>query len=369
MNILIAADYATPASGNFIGSLVELGRDLKKDNHKLFFIFPEALNTLSDNSWVHWIENEGFKVFLTKHKVGEDALTFLQEIIDKNNIDILHLHFGMFHRIILNYAKSLGVKIFVHDHMEFDPKMSLVKQKAYCALTSLKYKMNKISVICVNERKCNSYLFAKRFFVPNGISFIRNVANFATREDMRKKIGLKDNQKLCLLLGWHLHTKGMDIAFKAVEKISKSNPDIVLGVVGHSGNPSDKSLNSIKEFTGVDPHSSFIKYLESTDDIFAYHKAADVYLSASRTEAFPYSVLEAISQNTPLVVSNIPATAWAHSYDKTFVYPTEDYNACANAIEQALKLDRNAPSNYNEFIEKYSIENWCTAIKGIYKTN
>ena len=92
-------------------------------------------------------------------------------------------------------------------------------------------------------------------------------------------------------------------------------------------------------------------------------------MSASRTEAFPYSVLEAISQNTPLVVSNIPATAWAHSYDKTFVYPTEDYNACANAIEQALKLDRNAPSNYNEFIEKYSIENWCTAIKGIYKTN
>ena len=38
MNILIAADYSTPASGNFIGSLVELGRDLKKDKHKLFFI-------------------------------------------------------------------------------------------------------------------------------------------------------------------------------------------------------------------------------------------------------------------------------------------------------------------------------------------
>lgn len=369
MNILIAADYATPASGNFIGSLVDLGRVLKKDSHKLFFIFPESPNTLSENSWVRWLKDEGFKVYLTKHKTGEEARTFLQQIIDKNNIDILHLHFGMFHRIILNNARSLGVKIFIHDHMEFNPKESLVKQKIYCTLTSLKYRMNKISIVCVNERKCKSYLFAKRFFVPNGISFSRNVATFATREEMRNRLGLKDNQKLCLFLGWHLHTKGMDIAFKAVEKLSKSNPDMVLGVVGHSGNPSDERLNSIKEFTGVDPRSSFIKFLESTDDIFAYHKAADVYLSASRTEAFPYSVLEAISQNTPLVVSDIPATVWSHSYDKAFVYPTEDYTLCAKAIEQAIKLDRNAQSNYNEFIEKYSIENWCTAIKNIYKIN
>ena len=369
MNILIAADYATPASGNFIGSLIDLGRNLKKDNHNLYFIFPEAPNTLSENSWVHWLENEGFKVYLTKHKVGDEALTFLKGVIDKNNIDILHLHFGMYHRIILNHAKSLGVEIIAHDHMEFSPRESLVKQKIYCSLTSLKYRINKIRIACVNKRKCNAYIFAERFFIPNGISFSRNLVAFATREEMRNKLGLKDNQKLCLLLGWHLHTKGVDVAFKAIEKLSKSNPDIVLGIVGYSGNPSDDSLNSIKEFTGVDPHNSFVKFLESTDDIFAYHKAADVYLSASRTEAFPYAVLEAISQNTPLVVSDIPATVWAHSYDKTFVYPTEDYNLCAKAIEQAIQLDRNAPSNSNEFVEKYSIENWCTAIKNIYEIN
>jgi len=277
MNILIAADYSTPASGNFIGSLVDLGRDLKQNNHKLFFVFPESPNTVSEKSWVHWLEKEDFKVFLTKHKDGEQALSFLQEVINKNNIDILHLHFGMYHSIVLNHAKSLGVKIFVHDHMEFNPKVSLTQQKIYCAVTSLKYRLNKINIICVNERKYTAYIFAKRHYIPNRISFSRNVTSFATREEMRNKLGLKDNQKLCLFLGWHLHTKGMDIAFKAVQKLNKVNPDIVLGVVGHSGNPSDEQLNSIKEFTDVDPRSSFIKFLESTEDIFAYHKAADVF--------------------------------------------------------------------------------------------
>lgn len=369
MNILIAADYATPASGNFIGSLVDLGRDLKKENHNLYFIFPESPNTLSEKSWVHWLEREGFKVFLTKHKDGKDALDFLKKIINKNGIDILHLHFGMYHSIVLNHAKTLGVKIFVHDHMEFSPRENLIKQKVYCVLTALKYRTNKINIVCVNKRKCQAYLFAKRYFIPNGISFSRNVDTFATRDEMRSRLGLKENQKLCLLLGWHLHTKGMDIAFKAIEKLSKSNPDIVLGIVGHSGAPDTERLNAIKDFTNVDPCSPFIRFLESTEDIFAYHKAADVYLSASRTESFSYGVLEAITQNTPLVVSNIPGTIWANSYNKAFVYPTEDYNLCAKAIEKAIKFDRNAPSNSDEFIEKYSMENWCIAIKNIYKIN
>lgn len=154
MNILIAADYSTPASGNFIGSLFDLGKDLKNDNHNLYFIFPEAPNTLSDNSWVRWLENSGFKVFLTKHKTGDESFTFLKSVIDENNIDILHLHFGMYHRIALDCAKSLGVEIIIHDHMEFSPRESLIKQKAYCALTSLKYRINKIRIVCVKKMQC-----------------------------------------------------------------------------------------------------------------------------------------------------------------------------------------------------------------------
>ncbi len=65
MNILIAADYATPASGNFIASCVELGRTLIKNGDNLSFIFPKNANTLSCDSWVHWLEKENFNVYLT----------------------------------------------------------------------------------------------------------------------------------------------------------------------------------------------------------------------------------------------------------------------------------------------------------------
>lgn len=50
MNILIAADYATPASGNFVASCIELGLTLKNRGDNLFFIFPENSNTTSSAS-------------------------------------------------------------------------------------------------------------------------------------------------------------------------------------------------------------------------------------------------------------------------------------------------------------------------------
>ena len=101
--------------------------------------------------------------------------------------------------------------------------------------------------------------------------------------------------------------------------------------------------------------------------MFACHRAADVYLSASRKEAFSYGILEAISQNTPIVVSDIEGTAWAHVYSNCHVYPVEDVSACAAALTRALDTGR-IPSNKTEITEIYGIDRWCDRIIAIYHT-
>ena len=98
--------------------------------------------------------------------------------------------------------------------------------------------------------------------------------------------------------------------------------------------------------------------------MFSYHRAADTYLSASRKEAFSYGLLEAISQNVPVVVSDIEGTAWAQAYSKCINYPVEDPNACAKAIEQALALP--ADSNWEKVMEDFGVARWCERMMGIY---
>lgn len=368
MNILIAADYATPASGNFVASCIELGLTLKNRGDNLFFIFPENSNTTSSASQVNWLRSQRFHVYLVKKELtSSDALIFLKSVIQKHNIDILHIHFGLFHSIATRHARELDVKILVHDHMDFAAGNNLTKQKIRCALRSIHYRLNHIAIASVNPQKDSAYFFAKHWYIPNGLSLIRNVPKTATRDEVRYALGIDEGKKICLFLGWDVHRKGLDIAVKAVNEARKTDPGILLGIVGMGDPPNKNRLRFIFETTGIDPSSPWIKYFPSQEDMFAYHRAVDVYLSASRSEAFSYGILEAISENTPLVVSDIKGTSWCHRYSKSVVYPTEDYNACAGAILHALSMGR-TESNASGIVAAYSIDKWCDQMIDIYNT-
>ena len=180
-------------------------------------------------------------------------------------------------------------------------------------------------------------------------------------------MGIAENQKLCLFLGWDMYRKGVDIDVQAVAQLHQRDPSVHLGLGGFSDTPSEKCLQWIRERTGVEPICGWIHFFPSTEDMFSYHRAADVYLSASRKEAFSYGILEAISQNTPVVVSNIEGTAWAMKYDKCLCYPVEDAISCANAIAAAL-LHTAKPSNNDVLLDQYGIDTWCRDIMTIYRS-
>ena len=82
--------------------------------------------------------------------------------------------------------------------------------------------------------------------------------------------------------------------------------------------------------------------------------------------AFSYGLLESISQNVPVVISDIEGTRWAVKYSKCIQFHTEDANQCSEAI---LKLipNRFSISNYESVIGEYSIDKWCERIIAIYK--
>lgn len=44
MNIMIAAGYAAPKSGNFIASILALGRRLRESGDRVVFVFPYTVN-------------------------------------------------------------------------------------------------------------------------------------------------------------------------------------------------------------------------------------------------------------------------------------------------------------------------------------
>lgn len=370
MNILISAYYTAPSSGNFVGSLIDLGLKLRENGGKLFFVFPKSQSTTCENSWVQWLERAGFIVCLVDvSESNEKQLGFLKKIIKENKIDILHIHFDLFLNFAVHKREELPVKIIVHEHMEYPAGCNRVYQAMKYVRKSFIYRMKKIGIICVNRYVNMAHFGTKHWFIPNGLSLKRNILSKAemAREECRDQLQIQDNEKFVMFLGWDLYRKGLDVAIRAVNECRKSNSNVVLGIVGLGTMPfpNPKGIDYIKKYTDVSPFENWIRFLPNTEDMFAYHRAADVYLSSSRSEAFSYGILEAISQNTPVVVSDIKGTSWCTKYSKSFMYPVEDYKKCADAIISAIDIENNL-SNSKKICLEYSIDKWCDRIMEVY---
>lgn len=254
--------------------------------------------------------------------------------------------------------------------MDYSIEKNIWVQQLRQMLYSIMYRMNNIGVISVMEKKDQGYWLCGRklhWYIPNGLSFKRNIEWSLTREECRKDLHIKENEKLCLFLGWDIKRKGVDIAIKAVEECRRKDSNLILGIVGFGKSPAQEIKKRIEMSVDVQLEQPWIRFMDSTEDMFSYHRAADVYLSASRREAFSYGILEAISQNVPIVVSDIEGTSWSWKYDKCFKFKNENAIECANAIDQALKY-RFEPSNAQKIIQKYSIDSWCKQIMKIYNT-
>lgn len=261
------------------------------------------------------------------------------------------------------------MKIIVHEHMEYPAGRSRVYQAMKYARKSFIYRMKNIEIICVNRYVNMAHFGTKHWFIPNGLSLKRNAFSEMemTREECRNRLCIQDNEKLVMFLGWDLYRKGLDVAIKAVKECRKTNPNLILGIVGLGTmpTPNQKGIDYIKEHTDICPFEKWIHFLPNTEDMFAYYRASDVYLSSSRSEAFSYGILEAISQNIPVVVSDIKGTRWCTKYSKSFVYPVEDHQKCADAIINAIDVGCNL-SNGKEICSEYSIDKWCDMIMKVY---
>lgn len=364
MNVLILGDYRAPCGGNFIGSLYDLAKRFQLSGiGKLIFVFPE------EKQWINLLRKHDCKTYFVEPNKN-NSIDKIKKIVEEESIDLIHIHFGFMQKNIVDaFAGSDNISIVIHDHMDYGVDDVMVKVLTRQIASSMYYRLRNVSIISVMAKKSRGYfLLGKRnYYIPNGLSYIRNVNTKPDIEEIRENLNLR-HKKVCLFLGWDSKRKGIDIAIQAAQKLYQQDKTWVLAVVGYGENPSAEVVRKLEHLSGVPDFENFVMFLPSREDMFSYHKMADVYLSASRKEAFSYGLLEAISQNTPVVVSDIEGTKWANGYDKYFEYATEDAEACKNAILKAYDV-KTLDSNNIKFIKNYNIDLWIDSILKVYNNS
>jgi glycosyltransferase involved in cell wall biosynthesis len=192
--------------------------------------------------------------------------------------------------------------------------------------------------------------------IPNGIKLNEKKPLIKLRE----KFGLEENGYF-LFVGRLVPEKGIDIlinAFKLANTLKK------LVIVGDSAG-TDDYVNKLKFFAKDDKRIIFTSYLFGEDLIEIFSNSL-AYISASKLEGLPLTVLEAMSFARPLILSDIPPhiEQISHNNKCAFIFKTENIKDCKEKIEQFLnKSDKDVllMGNISQNIVKKHFS-WKTAV-------
>jgi glycosyltransferase involved in cell wall biosynthesis len=170
-----------------------------------------------------------------------------------------------------------------------------------------------------------------------------------------------------LAFGWDPFRKGVDVALSAAETLVASGRDVVLVLVG-GGNLESYVADRLRRSTP--PWLRVLAPRESVADLYA---AADLFLSASRAEGFPYAVGEALANGLPVVTSDIAGVEWARALDAAVFFPSGA--APAAAVSMAHALDRPAERRAVAAVEarrfaaaRLSLGGWAERVMALYRT-
>lgn len=143
--------------------------------------------------------------------------------------------------------------------------------------------------------------------LKNDICYIRNAIDFSRfdRVECNINYNAKDrfSKLIILMFGFDFERKGVDIALRACDRIIDNGINLKLRicVAVDLDKVVDKTLSTLK----VSKVPEWIEFLPPTDHIQKYYEDASVFISPSREEGFPYSLIEAAYCGCLLVASNI----------------------------------------------------------------
>ena len=143
-------------------------------------------------------------------------------------------------------------------------------------------------------------------------------------------------------------------AQRAIARLDKA-------AVGAGGNE-EKLRAYIAENTACTGQEEYFVFLPPREDIFSLHEAADILISASRSEGFSYAILEMLSIGGKVVMSDIPGTRWAKEYAATINFASGDAERCAEAIETARVMPVDSEAIAKAVRDAYSIDKWTVAV-------
>lgn len=261
--------------------------------------------------------------------------------------DILHIH-AVGPMIMTPLARLLGLKVVVTNHgPDYDRQKwgklakSILQLGEYLG-TKTAQKIIVISNV-INTILRTKYSRQDAILIYNGV----NIPELAVNDNYIRGLNLEKNNYL-IAVGRFVEEKGFSDLIKAYSTITTPYKLVLVGDADHETTYS-KQLKKEAADAGI-ILTGFIKG-EQLCQVFSH---ARLFVMPSYHEGLPIALLEAMSYNLDVIVSNIPANLEVGLNEKHY-FEVGNIDAISRSITHALSASDSVINNTSLMQEKY---NW-----------
>ena len=319
------------------------------------------------------------KSVLFKQRFRNDLSIILRlsRYVRQNGFDIIHAHGARANFISMMLKPFVRVPIIttVHSDYKLDFTDKFYKRFFYTALNSIALRVMDYYIGVSDEFRnmlvARGFDKERVFSVYNALDFKREIT-FSRKEEFLQRYGIDGSGKTLVgIIGRLDFVKGHDIFLRAVAKVCKSRDDVLFLLAGEGAE--EAGLKKLAESLGIAKNIVFMGFV---NDIFSFINAIDINVCASRSESFPYMLLEGALLKKPTVSTAVGGIPDLISDGETgFLAPSGDFDKLAEAMIRYIedpelgaahgeKLHEYAKMNFSkESLQKKSIEIYETVLQ------
>lgn len=296
----------------------------------------------------------GGKIFYLKKRFSKNIFASLKELYKffkmHPEYETVHCHLTGTAGFILKMAKKAGVKrTIAHSHIAGEGNMgiSFLRKMLYRTSRKMLCKYADYTFACSSDAL--TYLNGKSKYgnkiVRNAIDVEKFEFNSSDRDDIRRKLNIRDNETVYCHIGRFAFQKNHEYLIDRFYEVHIKNPNTKLILVG-KGDLQQAVLDKVRElnllgsviFTGV---------IENT---YAYLSASDMFVFPSRYEGLGIVLIEAQANGLKCITSDrVPIEADATGNVKFL--PLEDEEAWVNEMMNG-KRDFSIASEVGEKVKR-----------------
>jgi glycosyltransferase involved in cell wall biosynthesis len=173
--------------------------------------------------------------------------------------------------------------------------------------------------------------------IPNGLDPLAFNASLQSREVARHVLSalfaspLPEQTRILLSIAHFYPTKDLIGYLHALARVARDLPSIRAVILGDG--EQREALEALRVRLGLQDNVSLPGARPDAATLLA---GADLFVLSSAKEGMPWTVLEAMAANTPIVTTDVGSNAWVLHGDAGWIVPPRDPDALAAAITEAL---------------------------------